>query len=428
MINGLFIADIHIQGGMDSEPALALMKAADIAIERQVDVVGVPGDIYEGATTPEHRAVFKAFVQRIADSAIPLVILRGNHDKPEDLKVFHDPIRNIYVSEKPEAIKIRMKDGKTMLIHTIPHFNAGAVALMEEDAQATNREGTNLLSDIIEGIRLEVQNHDGPALVMFHAVVSGASLDNGYIPREDGIHLSLQALMTIPCPVIGGHYHDHQNVRPEPRELHPGTNVWYTGSPTRQNYGEAKGDKGCMIVAWPDGRGPGEWKNDYEFVSLAPAPMLLLDCYISGGEDKTDPETGEIKPSLQFDFQPALQNPTEYSGALVRFRYHIPQILMAHLGDFVEQMKDHFRLAKKLKIEPVPQVTTAVRCVQIVETETVEDALLVWMDAKGIVDERPHCMRILQEIMGTHEQDSQKGDGQVTMNFQVHEEPALVAL
>jgi DNA repair exonuclease SbcCD nuclease subunit len=385
----LCLADIHLRGGFDTEEAEALMKVADIAVERDVDLVMVNGDIYEAKSTPIQRLVFRDFLRKHGK---PTIVLRGNHDEPNDLAIFGWEDLTV-VHEQPGDERVPCQDGDMLQVLTIPHFAAGAVALQESSLADLNETGTNLFDRILDDIFQKVRAYDGPSLVAFHGVVSGASLDNGFIPKENGIHLNLQRLAAIGCPVVGGHYHAAQNVGAA-----IGAQVWYSGSLTRQTFGESEGDKGVLLFEYD-----GQW-HEPEFISLNPTPMILIDA--EWGRHEIQPEDGP-----QWFFKPQ----DIPKGARVRFRYKVRQsdlatVDLAPIRQWMEEVG-----VRELKVEQIVEVTTAVRCSEIVEAETVEKCFEVWGLAKG---ESPERIQSALELLKSLNDDSVgNGDKPVGCNM-----------
>lgn len=360
----LALGDIHLKGGFETDEAQALGRVQALVANHRINVVIVAGDIFEAKSTPEQRLVFKSFLEALKAHNCGVYILRGNHDEIGDLKIYEDHGNNIWVSEEPEVLHHFGPYGNLQIL-TLPHFNAGALALTLANQDAVATTGTDLFTQILDDYYQRIKTHEGPSIVAFHAVVSGARLDNDMIPRANGIHLPLDELAALPCPVVGGHYHQHQECGFE------GSGVWYTGSLTRQTFGEAHHDKGVLVFEWVVGEwkdgaaAPGHWSRP-EFISIEPRPMHLIDA-------QWDPKT-------QWCF--AFHDDDEFSGARIRFRYTVNQQDLPTVD--LTPIKEFFAEAYELKIEQVVKISTAVRCDAITQAESIEDCLKVWLAAKGI--------------------------------------------
>lgn len=364
----LAIADIHLQGHGETDQSRALMKAAQLAEDEAVDLVVVAGDIYDAKSTVEHRLQFRRFLDMAnRQGARPVVVIRGNHDEALDLALFDDPLSNIYVSENPDHIDVMLKSGDSIWVHTIPHFNAGALAAMAESKSEYEEAGTDafsaMLGDLFQIVRGDT---DQPHIVVAHAVVSGAQLDNGQIPRENGIHLNQERLLTLGCPVILGHIHCYQEF---------GDNVFYCGAPERHRHGEG-GDKGGVILEH-DGT---NWSK--RFVSFSPRPWMTIEADWmagTGGSDIYWHFYGEGPNGLCWNDDDAIPL---YAGTKVKFRYRVKQKDLATVD--IHTVKRFFEVAgvAELKLEQVVELSTAVRCAEINQADSVRDCLKLWGEQK----------------------------------------------
>jgi DNA repair exonuclease SbcCD nuclease subunit len=394
-------ADLHLQGGPDTPEAKFLDSVTDYVKDHdEIRFVFVPGDIYEAASTPEQRLIWANFVNLMADYQVKIIILRGNHDQPLDLMAQCDVSRGIYVSEMPEVITVEYHedqpmDGPGLQILTIPHFNAGAVALMSESLRELNRTATNLFDEILIDYANRVRSHAGPSLLLFHAVVDGAHLDNGMIPRTNGIHLNAGLLNLIPTLCIGGHYHAQQLIK--------GTqNSYYTGSGTQQTFGETD-QKGFLRLQYN-----GNAWEEPAFIPVETTPRILVEATWNCGRFEykhPGPDDAFIFPHW----------PQQFSDAMVRFRFSYPQEEAALL-DFTEPER-LFAEAKAWVKDPKPIIKSTARCEEIGRTESVEESLRMFLELHGkaaMVDDVLEAFRNL--------------DGNATTPAQVAQEQTKLSL
>ncbi len=73
----LHTSDIHLDRPGDT-PSLCLEKLVDVAIEREVDLVLIAGDLFDHNRIGEK--VFGATLTQLGRLSVPVVILPGNHD------------------------------------------------------------------------------------------------------------------------------------------------------------------------------------------------------------------------------------------------------------------------------------------------------------------------------------------------------------
>ncbi|MGB1270596.1 MAG: metallophosphoesterase family protein [Endozoicomonas sp.] len=392
MFKVMHIADIHLCGGPETDEAKALMKAVEIVHREKVELVCLNGDIYHSKSTPEQRLVFLEFIRKCLQSRASVIILRGNHDEKDDLKVFQYWDR-VHVFEEPGDFSHFFKDGSALDIHTIPHFNAAALALQHGDQASMGDTGSSLFDDIIEGIRQEIHRFDGPSMVLFHGSVTEAKLDNGMIPKQDGIMLNGPLLSSLGVPVRGGHYHAHQ-------EMHP--NVVYSGSITLRNYGET-GDKGVVIDTWD-----GEWKP-FDFISLEPSSRFTVEAdfiSLAGEEPFFQMASGDFcNPGVLY---PKLQDLISecFKSARVRFRYKVKQSDIPKMD--LEPVKQFFWEAgvREVKFERDLVIETAVRSESIQSATTVFDHHKEWLCMKGLDDKIESQKEVYSEVCGDSSGDS----------------------
>ncbi len=379
MFKVMSIADIHLNGGMETDEAQALMKAADIAIAEEVSVVLVNGDVYHSKSTPVQRMVFRSFIRELREGGSTVLILRGNHDEKDDLQLFDDRDAEIYVSEAPEEITV-FYPGGVLYVHTIPHYNAAALALSSGSINDLGETGTGLYDQLVHKIFNSVRSYPGPSMVAFHGTVTDAHLDNGMIPKHDGIVLNGPLLSSIGCPVRGGHYHAAQ-------EPHP--NVRYSGSITLRNYGES-GDKGVLIDTYENGA----WLEP-RFVSLEPSARITIDAeWVPGlGFLVNDDEAKDHTL-----FQNALLK-CEFTGARVRFRYKVKQSEVASVDtDYIKQWFADAGV-RELKIERDLIIETAVRSESIHQAHTVLDMHEAWLGMKNLEAHVPIQRALYDQIV-----------------------------
>ncbi len=370
--NVMSIADIHLTGGFETDEAQALMKAAQVAKDEDAQVVCVNGDIYHAKSTPIQRAVFKQFLNRLTEADISVVILRGNHDEEGDLSVFHDPQRNIHVFEQAGNVQLGVHNSDwDLVVHAIPHFNAGKLALEAQSLADLGETGTGLFDQIINGIFNEVRATDHASIVLFHGVVDGAHLDNGMIPKQDGIHLNGTLLAALGCPVRGGHYHEAQESYP---------NVRYSGSITLRNYGE-NGDKGVLIDTYEQGK-----HTECRFVSLAPSARITIDAEWVAELSSFLVEEAEDHDSYNLE---TVVNSENLQGARVRFRYKIHQSEVATLDLGPTRRLFEDAGVRELKLERDLIIETAIRSEAMQKANSVIEMHETWLQLKGLEEKIP---------------------------------------
>ena len=245
----LHFSDIHIgmenYSKLDPETGLSTRLLdffktfdfiVDTAFKEDVDAVIFAGDAYK--TRDPNPTQQRGFGERISKLAkkIPVVLVVGNHDTPNaegkanTLDIYSAlDIDNVYVSRKPELLKIPTKSGELQVI-TLPWLH--------KNDYKTVGDKLNLLYSKIQP--------DSPAIFLSHCEVEGSQYGS-----EKGLAIAND--VTIPLPLLQdkrlsyvalGHIHKHQVLSKDPL-------IVYSGSPQRIDFGEEKEEKGIILVDIP---------------------------------------------------------------------------------------------------------------------------------------------------------------------------------
>lgn len=352
----LHTGDIHLNGGFDTDAAESLNKIAEICTREEIDYIHINGDIFDSKSTPEQRLVFKNFLNMWP----PSFIIRGNHDQPEDLKIYIS--QTTIVAEQPKWVSF----GDNYNVLAIPHFNAGALAQEVDTQEELGEKGSNAFDDLINSLINQAYTMEGIKVLTFHGTVGGAMLDNGYIPRHNGIHLRSGVLETFPGLVIGGHYHKYQDV------LGNGS-IFYSGSPTRHTFGE-EGEKGVIIVDYDKDN-----VAHHRFVEIKGRPMFVLGCEFKNGEVIwDDPEKAEAAK--------------EGGDVKIKCRVDKDDIVAMKSSKFM----DDYANADVLKFDPEIRINTTIRCEEIKGADSIPAAVKLWLEQTGYED--GEITRLLEQL------------------------------
>ena len=265
----LHTADLHIgmsnyskldpETGLDSR-LIDFLNTFDLmvntAIKEEVDVFLLAGDAYKTRDpSPTQQKGFGQRLKKLTKAGIPVILVVGNHDTPNaegkanTLDIYSAlEVDNVWVSRSPEFLKIPTKSGVLQVI-TAPWLHKAEFKDL----------GEKLLS------HYEKIDSTSPAIVVGHLEVEGSSMGS-----EKG--LAIGSDVTVPLSLLTdrrlsyvalGHIHKHQILSQNPP-------VVYSGSPERIDFGEAKEEKGFIIID-VDGK-----KTDFKLVPTNSRKFLSL--------------------------------------------------------------------------------------------------------------------------------------------------------
>ena len=308
----LHFSDIHIgmenYARLDPETGLSTRLLdffqtfdfiVDTAIKEDVDAVLFAGDAYK--TRDPNPTQQRGFGERIAKIAkkIPVVLVVGNHDTPNaegkanTLDIYSAlEIENVWVSRKPELLKLSTKSGELQII-TLPWLH---------------KNDYKTIGDKLKSLYDKIENNS-PAIFLSHAEVEGASYGS-----EKGLAIAND--VTIPLPLIQdkrlsyvalGHIHKHQVLGKNPL-------IVYSGSPQRIDFGEEKEEKGICLVEIPK-----QGQTSFNFIPTNARKFLTITVDLKGND--TNP-TQTILDEI---------NNNNIADKIVRLVINIPKEVIAEI-------------------------------------------------------------------------------------------------
>lgn len=361
------IADSHFDESSRFEECVRIHRwIADDMRERGVDLVLHAGDVFERKSTPKERAAFADWLQLVADFA-PVVVVRGNHDALGDLPLFARlDGRNPIIVEEAAAV------------HTVADVAVGCLAwprkaelLARLGGEVGHEESEGIaqsaLRTVIQGLGAEMAAHEGPRVLLTHAMVSGSKTSLGQPLVGCDLEVGLDDLRLAQADFYAlGHIH-------MPQEWDGP--IVYPGSPRRTTFGETE-DKGYVIVDI-DGR-----DVSWERVVAPTTPMLLLTGRMA---DIDCAETGAPFRDIELD-----HNPDDVEGAEIRLRYTVATDEREAARERAEAWRTHFvdRGASRVVLEEIPLTTVRARAPEITEAAKLADKLrTVWLAKADVPDD-----------------------------------------
>lgn len=325
----LCTGDWHVGSGLDygrtpadrlADQEAVIEKIVDLSIEHDVDALLLAGDFWHRRrpTPAELMAVARPLRRLAVETNIDVLAIAGNHcvesaDLPIGLELLEDIVD---VHRAPGIWNTR-----GCAVATLPWTPVSRLvaARGDGDRDDVHAVAAQLLVETARDLRAQI---DGPAVLMLHWSVSGASTPTGVmtddfretvLPADDLVALGFDA-------IVCGHIHKAQYFHPEmgwhPHIVTPDGQVtatasppfFYTGSPTPVDFGEADVPHGVWLldVGNPEAPAGVAWA---QFLPIESRPFKTLDAHLGDGDDFSMLTEGYV-PFVE-----------QFADAVVRVRY-----------------------------------------------------------------------------------------------------------
>lgn len=338
-------------------------------VARRPDLVLLGGDLFERRPTPEETLLACEWVQSLARLA-PVVVIYGNHDAPQSLEplALLDAPHPIIVADRPA---VHLVAGVAVACLPWPRpANLLAALGRAVPAEESAQHAVEALRAVLLGLGDQLEAHDGPRVVLSHAMVRGSRTSTGQPLVGCDLEIGLDDLALARADAyLLGHVHARQGWGvPHRIGIAP---IHYPGSPRRTSYGEVE-PKGYMLFDFGEGRL--RWKH----VDTPATPMLLLTGeYVSVDEG---PEGRDIDRVLLHP-----EHNADVAGAEVRLRYHV----VAHERDAGKRAAERLRAelvergAVAIKVEEVVVAETRARSPEVAAAQTLTEKIDAYWSARG---------------------------------------------
>ncbi|MFF9559107.1 exonuclease SbcCD subunit D [Streptomyces albus] len=306
--------------------------------ERAVDAVLVAGDIYDRAV-PSLAAVemFDHALHRLAERAVPTIMISGNHDSPRRLGVGAALMdrAGVHLRTDPGAcgtpVLLSDKRGGEVAVYGIPYLEP---ALVRQTLGATGGSHTAVLGAAMDRVRADLAARPAGtrAVVLAHAFVTGAAASDS---ERD---ITVGGVASVPASVFDGvhyaalgHLHNCQTITERVR---------YSGTPLAYSFSEAGHPKSMWLVDLaPDGGVTAERLH-----CPVPRPLARL----SGTLDEllTDPAHEEHTDSW---VEATLTDPARPHDPMARLEKRFPHIVSLVFAPEREETDDRRSYAVRLR-------------------------------------------------------------------------------
>ncbi|KRV50497.1 DNA exonuclease SbcCD subunit SbcD [Wenjunlia vitaminophila] len=245
----LHTSDWHLGRAFHGESLLAAQETfldhlVDVVRTEGVEAVLVAGDVYDRALPSlDAVALFDDVLHRLADLAVPTVLISGNHDSARRLGVAAGLIgrAGVHLRTDPLAAGVPVllaDDHGPVACYGLPYLEP---TLVRERLGAPKARHTAVLRAAMDRVRADVATRSGTrSVVLGHAFVVGGQ---GCDSERD---ISVGGIQNVPARVFDGvdyvalgHLHGAQTLTPRLR---------YSGSPLAYSFSEATHRKTMWLV------------------------------------------------------------------------------------------------------------------------------------------------------------------------------------
>ena len=274
----LFLADTHLGFDLPQRPRINRRRrghdffanfesALQAALSERVDFVLHGGDLFYRSRVPPS-LVQRVFlpIKRVADAAVPVFLVPGNHERsriPYPMLALHP---NIHVFDRPRTFSAEAGGMRIALAGFAYHRHDVRTAfpdLLRQTGWAKQEADINLLC--------------------VHHCFEGATVG----PRDYTFRYSNDVVRLAEVPprfaaVLTGHIHRHQVLTQDLEGRPLDVPVLYPGSIERTSFAEKDEPKGYIMLEFGQKNQSGGTLKRWEFRQLPARPMLVCEMHING--------------------------------------------------------------------------------------------------------------------------------------------------
>ena len=256
----LHTADWHIGVALrgrkrDEEQRAVLEEIAKIAVDRDVDLVIVAGDLFHNAApTPEAEEIAYRALLQLAKDERHIILIAGNHDSAHRLDAIRPLLKLASVTAcgrvRPPAdggvVELTARTGETVVAALLPFLSQRGIVtadrLMSQSAAENVQEYGDRMRRIVDLFAKPFRD-DAVNLMVAHLTVAAAKLGGGERQAHTifGYHVPANIFPTDAHYVALGHLHRAQKV------AGPGQ-IRYSGSPLLIDFGEEANEPSVTVL------------------------------------------------------------------------------------------------------------------------------------------------------------------------------------
>lgn len=202
----------------------------DYAIKNKIKTIIIAGDIFEEKNpTAKYYYMFLERLKVLNMKEIETILISGNHDKSNSGISAISPVRNANFENILVYDDIQVKIINNINYIFIPHVVRNQLKENEEIIE-------HITQMIFEYLDTERKN-----IVIGHLHYDGAVIGNEQYNLKGGINFFPEVNTRKIKKIFLGHIHKHQRIQKN------NTEIIYTGSITRNDFGECEEDKGFLV-------------------------------------------------------------------------------------------------------------------------------------------------------------------------------------
>ena len=316
----LHTADLHIgkklhEQSLIQDQQYILEQILNIAKEEEVDVVVIAGDVYDRPIPPtEAVSLLNDFLTKLIAQGRKVIMISGNHDSPERV-AFADAIlekQGLYIAGNyQEPLKtVTLEDAYGPVHFVCMPFVKPAVAGAASSEEAVEQ----MLSKVPMTMSMRQRY-----VLITHYFVTGEHGEEPELSDSEtdinvgGLDNVSAACFRNFCYVALGHIH-------KPQHIGEG-NVYYSGSPLKYSFSEARGEKSVNIAELKDA-------GDVTVKKRVLKPLREMRCVKGKLADILNPEVLKLTEENREDYlQVTLTDTGELIDPIGTLRSVYPNVL-----------------------------------------------------------------------------------------------------
>lgn len=403
------LADMHSNlRSRQAEAHRVLSWIVDDIREKKPDLILDAGDVFDVYPTPEEEDWTARFYRALAEIA-PVVGATGNH------ALGARPIPRLLLpadqAEPPTRHPITVLDRPGVVyaagaaVACLPWPKRGHLMAATAGAGVEQRRvgGIAAIDDVLRGLGAELERHDGPRILIAHAMVRSARVGRGQ-PMEVGQEFETapeQLALASADYVALGHIHLFQHWTWARGDWWTSVPMVMPGSPYSTDFGDTD-RKGYVLVEIDQGacgcvkgckRGAcGACSNrgalDWDRVFTPATPMVHVETdYVGGG-----PSHFMVRPGTE---------PGDPRGAMLRIRYHVSAAERDAASRAMEQKREELLAAgaANVVLEPIIKPVVRARAPEIASQSSLPAQWETWARSTGLEEDRiRRCMALVQDL------------------------------